>query len=520
MAAVLEQEALRLLIDESPAWYKIPSLIKLYILLLAPILTTTAWGFDLSMTNGLQSVFQFMDNFGNPTGATLGFFGASASVGGLVACFIGGSLSERFGRRALCFGGAVIVIGMAIMQTFSSSFHMFTGAKLLLGFGSNIQQIAAPALVTELAHPKQRVAITSLYNTSIYIGLIVGAWTTFGTYRMNSQWAWKIPCILQIMLPVYQASMIWFCPESPRWLISKGRVEEARVILIKYHGSGVDTELVKYEMQEIIAGIAADKTQFQFDWESVKSILGSKGNLHRLWIILWTAIGSQALGGAFVAVYLPEILDQVGLKTSNQKTLINGIMQMCNWFCAFIGAFIIPHVGRRTVFLVTTSGMTVAYIIWTILTAEYVRLPRSGFGIGVVVMIFVYNFFSSCGWIALTVAYPVEIITTKQRGVFMGVLMLGINATSFISSYISPIGLQNIGWRYFIPQCVFNVIVIGIIYFTFVETKGLTLEEVAILFDGEESFEDPDVKAVVESEKTQRHGSELVHVEENVDKIA
>jgi MFS family permease len=106
----------------------------LYFLLIAPLLTSTAWGFDLSLTNGLQSVDMFMQTFGNPTGSRLGFFGAAASVGGIVACIIGGPLVERFGRRAMCFTGAVRIIAMAIMETFSTSFGMFIGGKSITRF--------------------------------------------------------------------------------------------------------------------------------------------------------------------------------------------------------------------------------------------------------------------------------------------------------------------------------------------------------------------------------------------------
>ncbi|PVH72057.1 putative MFS hexose transporter [Cadophora sp. DSE1049] len=505
------------MIADSPPWYKVPSLIRLYFLLIAPLLTSTAWGFDLSMTNGLQSVSTFMDNFGNPTGATLGFFGASMSVGGIVACIVGGPLNDRFGRRALCSAGAAIVAGMAIMQTFSTNFHMFAGAKLLLGFGSNLQQVAAPVLVTELAHPKQRVAISSLYNTSIYIGLIIGAWITFGTYNMNSQWAWKLPCILQVMLPGYQVLMVWLCPESPRWLISKGRIEEARSILIKYHGSGIETDLVKHEMQEIIAGIEADKTQFDLNWNSFKSIIGTKGNRHRLWIGVMTAVGSQSLGGSFVAVYLPQILDQIGYTSSKEKTLINGIMSICNWVTSFVAALIIPYVGRRTIFLTSTTGMTVTFIIWTAFTAQYSVDARKSYGLVVLAMIFIYNVFTTICWIPLVIAYPLETVTTKQRGIFFALTMLCINTAAFVSSYINPIGLDAIGWRYYIPQCVFNTLFIFIIYFTFVETKGLTLEEIAVLFDGEESFQDGAVADALAIEKAKHKDQDFSHVEEIID---
>lgn len=488
MATETPQSRLQALIREEPSWWRCGSLIKLYLLLLAPLLTSTAWGFDLSLTNGLQSVNQFMDTFDNPTGSRLGFFGAATSVGGIIACFIGGPLVERFGRRVMCSAGAVIIVAMALMETFSTSFGMFTGGKVILGLGAYFQQVAAPVLVTELAHPKQRVAITSLYNTSIFIGLIIGSWITFGTYRIDSPWSWKLPCILQIVIPSYQIFMIWLCPESPRWLVSKGQVNKAREILIKWHGNGVETELVQLELQEIIAGIEADKSVMKVNWEGIRSTWSTKGNRLRLWLCIITAAGSQTIGGGFTANYLPLILDQIGMSSERDKTLINAVLNIFNWSCAIIAAFIIPRVGRRTVFLFSAIGINIAFIVWTALSARYTVNSEKSYGIGVLVMIIVNSFFTCVCWVPLVVAYPLETVTTKQRSIYFAITMLTINVTAFVTSYLTPVGIANIGWRYYIPTAVWNAIMAAIIYFTFVETKGMTLEEIATLFDGDEDF--------------------------------
>lgn len=387
------------------------------------------------MTNSLQSVSQFMNKFHNPRGAALGFYGACSSVGGIVATIVAGPITDRLGRRALCFIGSGIVISMAIMETFSTSFHMFTAGKLLLGFGANLQQIGGPMLVVELAHPKSREAISSVYNTSIFLGEIIGAWITFGTFSIPSNWSWGIPCIIQILLPAYQFLTIWLCPESPRWLVSKGRVEKARDILVKYHGDGEETELVKMELQEIIAGVEVDRTQLRFNSAGLKSIFGSKGNLRRLWIVTITAIGSQCSGSVLISAYLPQILDEVGFSTSRDKTLINGLVDIASWVTGVIAAFTIPHMRRRTVFLVATGGMIAIFAVWTALSAEYLQTGRAKLGIGVVVMVFLFNMVYCTCWLPLIITYPSEIITTKQRGIFFSWTFFVINSSSFVVSF-------------------------------------------------------------------------------------
>ncbi|OQD98849.1 hypothetical protein PENSOL_c008G11534 [Penicillium solitum] len=448
-ADLLDQERIQQLIREAPPWYKVPSLVKLYALLIAPLLTTAALGFDFSMTNGLQSVDVFMDNFDNPTGAKLGFYGASMSVGAMVGCLVGGFLSDKFGRKVLVGSGAIIVMGMVIMETFSHSLEMFAGAKMVLGFGIVIQQLGAPVLVTELAHPKQRETLTSICNTCISLGFIIGAWITFVTYEMNSQWAWKLPCLLQIVLPSFQAVLSWFCPESPRWLVSKGRLDEARALLVKYHGNGVEDEIVKAEFQEIVAGFEADKTVLKLNKEGIRSILLSKANRYRLWVIFVTAVGSQCLGIGFVGSYLPLVLDSVGMTSSHDKTLINGILSIWQWITALFGALIVSRVKRRSLFLVSTAGMLLSFSVWVALVATYEQSPSKGQGIGIVVVIFITSFFNSICWNPLLIKYTLEIITSKQRGFFFSFVMFTVNASGFCASYLNPVGLESISWRYY-----------------------------------------------------------------------
>lgn len=396
------------------------------------MVTSSSWGFDLSMTDSLQSVSTFMNRFGDPKGSSLGFYGAASSLGGVMACFVGGYLTNRFGRRACCSIGSGIVIAMAVMETFATNFAMFTAAKCLLGFGANVMQLGGPPLVMELAHPKSRVAISSLYNTNLYVGLVVGAWITYGTFRINSEWSWKIPCILQIALPIYQFLTIWLCPESPRWLASKGHVEKARQILIRYHGNGQYTDLVKMEMQEIIASLEMDKTELRFNAHGLKTILGSKGNLHRLWLSFLTAVGSQCLGSTLVSAYLPDVLDQVGFSSDTDQTLINALVQLSSYICAVIGALIMPYVPRRKMFLWDTSAMLVIFIIWTAFSAKYVDTGRATYGIGTVVMIFLFNMTYCVCWVPLVIVYPLETVTNKQRSIFFSFMYFCINSSSFV----------------------------------------------------------------------------------------
>jgi len=93
--------------------------------------------------------------------------------------------------------------------------------------GSGFSGLASPLLITELAHPIERAKVTNLYNTMYYFGAFLGGWITYGTPRINSNWAWRLPSLMQAAPSALQVGLVLLLPESPRWLVSRGRDDEA-----------------------------------------------------------------------------------------------------------------------------------------------------------------------------------------------------------------------------------------------------------------------------------------------------
>lgn len=167
-------------------------------------------------------------------------------------------------------------------------------------------------LVTEVSYPAYRAPLTSTYNSIWYLGSIIAAWTTFGTFKIPSTWSWRIPSALQALPSVMQLAFIWFVPESPRWLVNKGRDEQALNTLAYYHADGnAEDPLVKFEFQEIKAAIEFDKTvASNVGW---KALFVTPGNRKRMRIIVAIAFFSQWSGNGLASYYLTLILDQIGI---------------------------------------------------------------------------------------------------------------------------------------------------------------------------------------------------------------
>ena len=138
---------------------------------------------------------------------------------------------------------------------------VFVVGRFLLGFGIPFAIVAASSLIGELAYPKERARIGSLFNASWYIGATVAAGVTLGTFQMPNNWAWRIPSFFQVVPSLLQITFIWFLPESPRWLVYQDRNDEALKVIARVHGTSSDDAQVQVQYREIMDTLNYEKSQ-------------------------------------------------------------------------------------------------------------------------------------------------------------------------------------------------------------------------------------------------------------------
>lgn len=199
-------------------------------------------------------------------------------------------------------------------------------------------------------------------------------------------------------------------------------------------------------------------------------------------------------------------MDGIGITNKVTQFVINGVLQIFNLAAAYFGSWLIERVGRRPLFLIATTGMLITFAIWTGLAAHATGdgSGNSGIGTAFVVFIFIYYFFYDIAWSPLTIAYPVEILPFSIRAKGMALSSLAVNAALFFNSYVNPIALEAIGWKYYLVYVIWIVVELIVVYFFFVETSGYTLEELVVVFDGENAeLSELDRAAIaLENEKT------------------
>jgi MFS family permease len=287
----------------NPSWIRDKGLRRLNFAIGAMFASAAANGYDGSLINGLLAMPYFNANLGDPASTLLGITLAGISLGGLPSFIPASYVSDYLGRRITVAIGSSIMLAAAIIQCATSGVYAFLGTRIMLGVGLGFAQTAAPPLTAEIAHPKHRANITNMFQAIWFWGAIVSAVMSLGFLFVDNHWSWRIPCLFQGFFPAIQLIGLIWVPESPRWLVSKNRHQEALRILARYHANGdVDDQLVQFEYQEICSALELEKEVARSTGWS--TFFATKGNRHRLLICVLVGFMIQWAGNGIVSCQL------------------------------------------------------------------------------------------------------------------------------------------------------------------------------------------------------------------------
>ncbi|KAI0203338.1 guanine deaminase [Astrocystis sublimbata] len=486
--------------EDKVPWYRKPNLRTLYFLLFPACMgIELTSGFDSQLINSLQIVPSWVSYFDNPYGPLKGIIAASYSLGAILSLPFIGKINDRFGRRWSIFGGSVVMVIGALIQGLAVHVGQYIVARIILGFGIPTCIVSASSLVGELSYPKERAAMTSLFNVSYFVGQLTAAGISFGTNNIMSNYAWRIPSWLQMVPSLVQIVFIFFVPESPRWLITRERHEEAYAILAKYHGEGDhESEFVKAEFAQLQSTIGIE---LEHSKKSIVDLVRSSGNRRRLLISTNLGLFTQWSGNGRAYNLSCHLIDMVASATSSVfKQKINVASAAWNLVNGVIASLLVQRFRRRVMFLICTCSLLLVYISWTIsmkfaIDGKNAGNVNNGAGVATLFFIFAYSPCYNLGYNALTYTYMVEVWPYAERSRGIAYFQLWSRLAGFFATFVNPIGLENASWRYLISYIVFLTYEITFVYFFFAETFGRTLEELAFLFE-DKALADEAVHAV------------------------
>ena len=156
-------------------------------------------------------------------------------------------------------------------------------------------------------------------------------------------------------------------------MYSRGKLAEAKAIIVKYHSEGVDDDMAKWEFAEIQTALDAERSLTQGFWRPIREAFGTKGNRKRMFMTAWLTICSQASGNSFISYYFSPVLRSIGVTDQLTQTLINATSQILSWVSALGFAFLPGRVGRRPLFLVSLGWMLAVVVGITAASAMYAK---------------------------------------------------------------------------------------------------------------------------------------------------
>ncbi|KXH65412.1 hypothetical protein CNYM01_08982 [Colletotrichum nymphaeae SA-01] len=467
--------------EQQVNWWS-PNMIKLYGIMAIGYLVSTMNGFDSSLMGAINAMPPYQETFGlSSAGSTTGIVFMIYQVGQICSFPFCGMIADGWGRRWCIFIGCFIVLIGTAIQAPAQHLGQFVAGRFVLGFGASLASAAGPAYVVELAHPSARGTMAGLYNNFWWLGNILAGWTTYGAnHHIKTSWAWRIPTVVQAAMPGVVMIFIMFFPESPRWLISKDRAEEALAILAKYHGDGdVNSPVVQLQYREIIED--HHSTTDENPWWQMKELFNTKARRYRLFMVIAMAFIGQWSGNNVVSYFMPEMFKQAGITDDNTQLLLNAINPIFSMIAAIWGATLLDKLGRRFMMLAGLAGSLASYIMLTAFTAESANHKNLSYG--VIVSIYVFGICFAWGFTPLQTLYAVECLENRTRAKGSGLSFLFLNVAIMINTYGISVGMEKIAWKLYLVYIAWICIEMAIIYFFFVETAGKTLEELKSIFE-------------------------------------
>lgn len=474
-----------------------------YVLLCTILASTNSilLGYDIGVMSG--AVILIKEDLGI-TDVQVQFLVGILNVCSLVGSLASGKTSDLIGRRyTIVLAAATFLVG-ALLMGFAPSYPYLMAGRVVAGVGVGYSLMIAPLYTAEIAPASVRGMLTSLPEFFIVAGILLGYVCNYTLAGLPGRLNWRLMLGIAALPAVGLGSSIFFMPESPRWLVMKGRIEEAKRVLVK---TSSDEEEAESRLQEI--------TQAARDDANLASSKGRSGQavwrefLHpspALRRILITAIGMnffmQASGNDAVIYYTPEVFRAAGIHNKKKLFGINVIMGCTKAAFVMVSALFLDRFGRRPLLLLGSVGMACSLAALG-LGSKFLEHAGSKPVWAVVVSIVAVcadvSFFS-IGLGPITWVYSSEVFPLRLRaqGTALAISVNRLMSGAVSMSFLSISDRITFGGMFFV-LCGVMVAASLFFYFFLPETKGKTLEEIGALFeDKRDEGDDPKAKEMTQ----------------------
>ena len=410
-----------------------------------------------------------------------GWYVGCALVGSIVGVLFAGILSDKLGRKLTMVISAVLFSTSALGCALSADFAQLVVYRIIGGVGIGVVSIVSPLYISELAVAQYRGRLVSLYQLAVTVGFLGAylvnyqllAWAESGT-QLSVDWlnkifiteVWRGMLGMETLPALLFFIIIFFIPESPRWLIVRGKDLKALNILEKIYNSITEAKSQLNETKSVLT------SETKSEW----SLLMKPGIFKAVIIGVCIAILGQFMGVNAVLYYGPSIFENAGL-SGGDSLFYQVLVGLVNTLTTVLALVIIDKVGRKKLVYYGVSGMVVSLI----LIGLYFLFGDS-LGVSSLFLLVFFLFYVFCCAVSICAVVFVllsEMYPTKVRGLAMSIAGFALWIGTYLIGQLTPWMLQNLTpagtFFLFAVMCVPYML---IVWKLVPETTGKSLEEI------------------------------------------
>lgn len=411
-----------------------------------------------------------------------------------LGCLIGAlgiaPIGNRIGRRkSLTVAAAVASVGI-ILQASAHGLAQLLVGRIISGVGNGGVNSVVPVWQSECTKPKNRgknVVVVGIFITS---GIALGGWVNVGLSHLEEhEVAWRLPLALPLVFTSMLLVFTMFFPESPRWLISKGKIDEARQSMTELNnGRHAERESIDAEISLILSLVEQDGAQSELGFRDFFR-RGPQRLFYRLCLAIAVNFCAQMTGANVISYYGTRIFKQSLHMPASEAALLNAGVLTWKIVAATSAFLTVDRLGRKPLFMVACGGMSLS-MAGLAGTAWAIQNTANSFGasVGATFFLFLYMAFFPLGFVGANFLYGAEIAPQALRIHLASVGTATHWLFNFVIAEITPVAFVTITWRYYIVYAVIGAFSVPLVYFLFPETKGLSLEDMNSLFSGPAHF--------------------------------
>ncbi|KIW33344.1 uncharacterized protein PV07_00201 [Cladophialophora immunda] len=408
-------------------------------------------------------------------GALGGIFQAGAVFGVILST----QITDRYGRKAAMLYCIFWSLVGGIGITAAPNLATILVFRFFSGMGSWGFLTVAPTYTAELSIPAYRGLTAGMCGVMLGLGYATASY--FGLafhYTENTVAQWRAPAGLSLLWPMISLVTLPFIPESPRFLLMRGKVEEAWKTVAKLHSSkdGSDQTYAREEFYQMKMQAQHDQKQ-DSSWKA----LFSKAYRKRVIIGCGLSFLGQSTAVLVIQNYAPIFYAALGFN-SKQQIIIQSGRDSIAFVGNLVGAFLLDRLGRRLMLLTGLAGCIICVAINAAMVAEYSGTNNdAGLAVGLASLFVYLCFYASCYDAPLLVVLG-EIFPNHVRAKGVALSIATVAASDILYLQVAPYAFAAVGWKFFVLFICVSAVGWVWVWFQLPETKGVPLEEMADLF--------------------------------------